>query len=153
MATLKDRLEEVMRAMGWQHADVVRISQQSSSVVSQWLGKGSKDIKTIGKLEAALYLERASGYSALWIAKGIGPKMAAPSASRAALHAGEPPASYATPAQAIAALRAVLATVPQPMRAAFGEVLAAWAKEGGQDDRSAALLALLTPPGKGQRAA
>ena len=74
-ASLAERLEEVMQAMGWLHADVMRISGQTSSVVSQWRGKGSKDIKTIGKLEAAIYLERASGYSCLWIAKGMGPKM------------------------------------------------------------------------------
>lgn len=63
-----------MRELSWEHADLVRISGQSSSVVSQWLGKGSKVIKTIGKHEAAQALAHASGYSALWIAKGIGPE-------------------------------------------------------------------------------
>lgn len=65
-----------MAAKGWEHADLVKHSGESSSVVSQWLGKGSKEIKSIGKLEAALNIEAASGYSALWVAKGKGPKMA-----------------------------------------------------------------------------
>lgn len=77
MSTLKERLIEVMGTKGWTHADVVRVSGESSSVVSQWLGKGSKEIKSIGKLEAALRLESESGFSALWIAKGTGAKLAA----------------------------------------------------------------------------
>lgn len=71
---LQERLAEVMHAMGWEHADLMRVSGQSSSVVSQWLGKSSKLIKTIGKIEAAQAIADASGYSALWIAKGILPK-------------------------------------------------------------------------------
>lgn len=63
-----------MEARGWQYSDLVRESGESRSVVSQWLGRGSKEIKSIGKQEAAERLERASGYAALWIAKGIGPK-------------------------------------------------------------------------------
>lgn len=76
MATLTQRLEEVMRAMRWEHADLVRVSGQSSSVVSQWLGKGSKEIKKIGKMDAALKIEAESGYAALWVATGQGPKHA-----------------------------------------------------------------------------
>lgn len=74
MTALIDRLSEVMAAKSWEHADLVRVSGESSSVVSQWLGKGSKVIKTIGKIEAAMRIEEASGYAALWIAKGVGPK-------------------------------------------------------------------------------
>ena len=76
--TLIQRLAEVMQAKDWTHADLMRVSGQSSSVVSQWLGKGTKTIHTIGKLEAAERLEAETGFSALWIAKGIGPKMATP---------------------------------------------------------------------------
>lgn len=76
MATLKERLEEVMRALSWEHGDLVKHSGQSSSAVSQWLGKGSKEIKKIGRLEAAIRLEQASGYAALWLAEGKGPKLA-----------------------------------------------------------------------------
>lgn len=76
MTTLRERITEVMTAKGWEHSDLMRVSGQSSSVVSQWLGKGSKIIKTIGKIEAAQAIEAASGFSALWVAKGIGPKFA-----------------------------------------------------------------------------
>jgi hypothetical protein len=75
MTTLIERLAEVMAAKSWEHADLVRVSGESSSVVSQWLGKGSKVIKSIGKMETAMRIEDASGYAALWLAKGIGPKM------------------------------------------------------------------------------
>lgn len=71
--TLKERLELIMARKGWEQKDLVRISGQSSSVVSQWLGKGSKEIKSIGKMEAAAALEKASGFAALWIARGILP--------------------------------------------------------------------------------
>lgn len=73
--TLQERLAEVMALKNWTHADLMRVTGQSSSVVSQWLGKGSKIIKTIGKFEAAEAIEKESGFSALWVAKGIGPKL------------------------------------------------------------------------------
>lgn len=69
-----------MKAMQWDYSDLVRVSGQSRSVVSQWLGRSSKTIKTIGKLEAAEAIEQASGFAALWIAKGLGPKRVAPPA-------------------------------------------------------------------------
>ena len=78
MPTLDERLKEVMAAMNWHHADVVRVSGQSSSVVSQWMNKGSKRIHTIRKMSAAIALGNASGYSPLWIAEGIEPKKQAP---------------------------------------------------------------------------
>lgn len=74
MQTLKERLREVMAAKGWEQSDLMRISGESSSVVSQWLGKGSKEIKSIGKMEAAERIEAASGFSSLWIAKGLSQK-------------------------------------------------------------------------------
>lgn len=72
--TLKERLERIMREMGWDHGDLVRESGASSSAVSQWLGHSSKIIKSIGQVEAAERLSWRTGYSALWIAKGIGPE-------------------------------------------------------------------------------
>lgn len=66
-----------MTELGWDHSALVRVSGQSSSVVSQWLGKGSKPIHSIGKMEAAERIEQASGYCALWIAKGKGPERVA----------------------------------------------------------------------------
>ena len=76
--TLQQRIAEIMQVMKWEHADLMRVSGQSSSVVSQWRGKSKeKTIRSIGKTEAAEALEAATGYAALWIAKGLGPKMAA----------------------------------------------------------------------------
>ena len=74
MGSLEERLREVMDAMNWGRQDLMRVTGQSSSVVSQWLGRGSKPIHTMGKIEAAVALERETGFLAAWIAKGIGPK-------------------------------------------------------------------------------
>ncbi|NDY89762.1 hypothetical protein [Ideonella livida] len=74
MSSLRERLEEVMAAKKWTRSDLLRITGQSQSLVSQWLGKGSKEINEMHKLGAAVALARESGYSALWIAIGEGPK-------------------------------------------------------------------------------
>lgn len=87
--TLVERLNEVMDKMQWDRAKLVAVSGQSSSVVSQWLGKGTKTIKTIGKIEAAMAIAQASGYSAVWIAKGEGPKKLPP--PKPAVQAPPPP--------------------------------------------------------------
>lgn len=63
-----------MTATGWDAAQVAAVAGVSGSAVSQWLGNGSKTINSIGKIDAAIYLERKSGFSALWLAKGVGPK-------------------------------------------------------------------------------
>jgi hypothetical protein len=155
MTTLKERLEEVMRSMGWEHADLVRVSQQSSSVVSQWLGKGSKEIKSIGKLDAAIYIERASGFSALWVAKGIGPMRAAAAAHASALANGSIAAEAAAPPyaadQVLERMGMLLAAAPDANRHALADVLRGWALDAGADDRRHVLLALLTPLEKRQQ--
>lgn len=145
MLTLTDRLQDVMQHMQWTHQDLMRVSRQSSSVVSQWLGKTAKPIKTIGKLEAAIYLERATGYSALWLAKGMGPKFVqtAGDLGQRPLQVNEPAPGMYSPAAVLDQLQQLLLRVPRPMRAAFADVLAGWASSGGTDDRRAALLALL----------
>lgn len=79
---LKARLETLLDEMAWGYADLVRESGESRSVVSQWLGRGSKIIHSIGKMEAAERLEAATGFSALWIAKGAGPMRASRVAKR-----------------------------------------------------------------------
>lgn len=79
--TLQERMAEVMKEMSWDHADVMRVTKQSSSLVSQWIGiNTSKTIKSIGKFEAAERMQAQSGYRALWIARGIGPKRVADAA-------------------------------------------------------------------------
>jgi transcriptional regulator with XRE-family HTH domain len=141
MSTLVERLHELMRAMKWTQKDLVRITKQSNSVVSQWLGGSSKVIKSIGKLEAALYLERESGYSALWIAKGMGAKMA----DRPPVYRVEEPKRPALDpdAELLLQMGALLARVPARHRRAFGEALRGWAEEGGAPHYPSMLLPLL----------
>lgn len=76
MSALKDRIEELQKKTGWNDTQMARAAGVSRSAVAQWAGKGSKIIHAITDVEVALNLERETGYSALWIAKGLGPKMA-----------------------------------------------------------------------------
>lgn len=76
MSALKDRIEELQRKMNWNDAQMAKAAGVSRSAVAQWAGKGSKIIHAISDVEVALNLERETGYSALWIAKGVGPKPA-----------------------------------------------------------------------------
>jgi transcriptional regulator with XRE-family HTH domain len=78
--TLAERLTELMQAQKWSRRDLQLAAGVSSSVVSQWLGKGTKEIKSIGNTAAAERLAQATGYALLWIAKGQGPKKPAPAA-------------------------------------------------------------------------
>ena len=163
MDTLEERLREVMDAMGWDRTDVMRVSQQSSSVVSQWLGNASKTIKTIGKLEAAIYLERATGFSALWIAKGMGPKRAHPTAQRTSEpvrlhHVGEPSNGYtaqhpATIEQALDCLENALSQAPEGSREIVATNLAGWVRDGTRGPWRQVVQHLLTDlSGKQRRA-
>lgn len=77
MSALKDRIEELQRITGWNDTQTAKAAGVSRSAVAQWAGKGSKIIHAISDVEVALNLERETGLSALWIAKGNGPKMAA----------------------------------------------------------------------------
>lgn len=76
MSTLKDRISELMRATHWNTSTIARKGGISPSAVSQWRGIGQRPVLEIGNIEVALRLQRESGFSALWLAKGIGPKMA-----------------------------------------------------------------------------
>lgn len=137
--TLQERLEEVMQAKGWDRADLVRVSGQSSSVVSQWLGKGSKIIHTIGRLEAAEALARESGYAALWIAKGIGPKLTATDQAGSAAPA-KPLRSSPSGLQAVSD---AVAALPAPDRGIAMAALAAWVQQGCPAESVPRLEALL----------
>lgn len=78
MSTLQERIQEVMRDTSLKTpTDVARAAKVTPSAVSQWLGNGAKAIHTIGKIEAAMNLARATGYSWMWLAKGAGPRKAA----------------------------------------------------------------------------
>ena len=88
---LKERIEFIQNLKKWEIADVARAAGVSTSAVSQWLGKGSKPIKSIGDIEAAESLALATGLHALWIAKGKGPRHASTNVEPAA---DMPPKKY-----------------------------------------------------------
>lgn len=139
-----------MHYMRWERADLVRVSGQSSSVVSQWLGKGSKIIHTIGKVDAAFRIQQASGFHAVWVAEGIGPKFAVPPTAQ------EQPAGgpYLTRVDVLRRLGTLLGEVSPELRLAVADILSAWAREGGAEDRTSAILALLdASAGKAQAVA
>lgn len=125
VSTLVERLQIVMKAKGWKHADLVSITGMSSSVVSQWLGHGSKTIKTIGKMEAAMKLQAESGFSALWIVKGAGPRhLPQGTTFTPPLAAKEPAGRYLDPiADAVQALAAALTAASGSTRAAAASLL------------------------------
>lgn len=153
MPTLKERLTIVMEALKWDHAKLVQVSGMSSSVVSQWLGHGSKDIHSIGNLEAALRLQEASGFSALWLAKGIGPKQTGPQPSRSAhttLMAQEQPAApyYNALSAAISAIAAALARETMTTREAAGSLLRSLAERPDEAPAIGRQLAALLDSGK-----
>jgi hypothetical protein len=65
-------------AKRWTVGEIARIAGVTSAAVSQWVGNGAgKQSKSIGNAEAALRLEKASGFSWIWLAQGKGPKLAA----------------------------------------------------------------------------
>lgn len=74
MSKLKDRIEELQTKMKWDDLAMSVVAGVSRSAVAQWRGQGSKIIHSIGNMQAAENLERATGCAALWIAKGEGPK-------------------------------------------------------------------------------
>jgi len=74
MTSLKERMEEFSQVTGWDVGRIAKEAGVSSSAVSQWLGKGSKEIHSIG-IKPATNLEKMTGFSALWLSKGILPKM------------------------------------------------------------------------------
>ena len=76
MSTLQERMVELMTATGWTVGEIARIAGVTSAAVSQWVGNGQgKQSKSIGNAEAALRLEKASGFSWMWLAQGKGPKL------------------------------------------------------------------------------
>jgi hypothetical protein len=126
MTTLKERLEELMREMVWNEHMLVQQSGASRSAVAQWLGKGSKEIKSI-KLEYALKLEESTDgrFAAKWIAHGTGPK-------RTSAHHIPRQDPDAEQVAVYAAMLALLTSHPDPVRLldAFDGVVSAMTARG-----------------------
>jgi DNA-binding transcriptional regulator YdaS (Cro superfamily) len=74
MESLQERMSLFMHETGLKIGEIAKIAGVSSSAVSQWTGQGGVKIKTIGNVGAAIRLERMTGFSALWLAEGNGPK-------------------------------------------------------------------------------
>ncbi len=74
MSTLEERIAEVMASTGRSISDLAAIAEVSTSAVSQWASGETKSIK----LEPAIRLQNALGYSALWLANGKGAKRLTP---------------------------------------------------------------------------
>lgn len=95
-ASLQERMAELMAATGWTVTEIASISGVTSAAVSQWVGNGKgKQSKSIGDMEAAMRLEKSSGFRGLWLAKGKGPKLAEVSAESAAGDLGRDDLSHA----------------------------------------------------------
>lgn len=106
-----------------------------SSVGQVINGNGAQSAENCAR--AARFL----GVSHYWLATGVGPML-----ERAAnpLVVEEPHAAYGiTDANALLHLRNMLQRLDPAMRSAAADVLAGWAREGGAEDRSAAVLGLL----------
>lgn len=73
---LKDRIEEVKQITKWNNSQIAKFVGISPAAVGQWCGQGNRTIHSIADVEVALKLEQATGLSAIWIAKGVGPKLA-----------------------------------------------------------------------------
>ena len=70
MSTLQERMQELVRETGWTVGEISGKAGVSSSAVSQWLSGETQSLK----IEPAVLLERFTGFSALWLAKGKGQK-------------------------------------------------------------------------------
>jgi hypothetical protein len=134
MTTLQKRLEELLAAMSWGEAELIRASGASRSAVAQWLGKGSKEIKSI-RMPYALALERETGFSAEWLAYGKLPKKAAIQPIQQQNQGAEQVAQYA-------AVLALLTSHPEPEKllVAFDAIVSTLASRGDLHEQSMAAL-------------
>ena len=74
MSTLQDRIAEIMAATGLRVGEISTITGVSSSAVTQWKDGPTKSISLL----PATKLSQRTGYSATWIATGIGQKLTTP---------------------------------------------------------------------------
>lgn len=70
MTTLQERIAEIMEATNLKVGEISRITGVSSSAVTQWKDGPTKSLKTA----PATKLADATGFNAMWIATGDGPK-------------------------------------------------------------------------------
>jgi len=72
MTTLESRVKAVISETGMEPVDFARATGASASVVSQWMSGAIKSMR----LDFALNLEQATGYSHVWMVLGKGERKA-----------------------------------------------------------------------------
>lgn len=118
---------ELMTATGWTVGEIARIGGVTSAAVSQWVGNGKgKQSKSIGNVGAALKLEKASGFSWLWLAQGKGSKLVA-EAPQAQQEEARPEADQV--AHALEVLTKTLLKADDDVRLSLEPLLSSMAKE------------------------
>ena len=70
MSTLQERIAKVMAETGMTVGRIAEVTGVSSSAVTQWKDGPTKTLKTA----PATKLSAATGFSALWVATGVGPE-------------------------------------------------------------------------------
>lgn len=68
---LKDRIQALLDA-GFTRTEIAKAAKKSQSAVTQWLSGDTKELKS----DSAAGIQAATGFSAVWLATGIGPRMA-----------------------------------------------------------------------------
>lgn len=69
--SLSTRIQEIVDA-GYKKSALARAAGKSAAAVTQWISGETKDIKA----DSAAGIQAVTGFSAVWIATGKGPKMA-----------------------------------------------------------------------------
>jgi transcriptional regulator with XRE-family HTH domain len=76
MKDLKDRIDQLVSETGLTNTELAKHAGCSRSAVAQWRGKGATTLAI--KMQYALALQKALGYSAQWLFDGSGPKKVQP---------------------------------------------------------------------------
>lgn len=146
-----DRLSRALEASGKTRAELAKVLRSSKgtmgisvSAIGQAINGLSKAFNAENTVRAARFLN----VNALWLAADEGPMRPREEGALRLVAAEPAPTPYPTDSAVLEQFALLLARVPRPMRAAFSDVLAGWAADGGTPDRTPALLALLASPGK-----
>lgn len=69
---LKDRIQALLDA-GFTRTQIAKAAKKSQSAVTQWLSGDTKELKS----DSAAGIQAVTGFSAVWLATGNGPRLAA----------------------------------------------------------------------------
>jgi transcriptional regulator with XRE-family HTH domain len=155
-STYSDRLNQALTAARKTRAELAAALRKptgemgvSVSAIGQVLSGKTKMLTAENSALAARFL----GVNHLWLATGLGlmrDEHPAPSAT----FVGERQATYVMPdEQVLRHLGDLFGRIKPELRTAAGDLLKAWARDGGEEDRSAALLQLIAASDKPLRTA